>query len=141
MSTLETKKNNDSLASKYYYKIGEVSEILEVKPHVIRYWEKEFPSVRPVKTKSHHRLFRREDIAFLKQVKELLYNKKFTVSGARKYLKTDTNKKNSDNQSMRTISYTEHCRILESQKMKFQQILLDLRQKVRQFEQNILVEP
>ncbi len=141
MSTLETKKGNGSLTSKYYYKIGEVSEILEVKPHVIRYWEKEFPSVRPVKTKSHHRLFRREDIVFLKQVKELLYDKKFTVSGARKYLKTDTKKKKSNNQSIRTLSYAEHCQILESQKAKFQQILMELRQKVRRFEQNLLTKP
>ena len=76
------------LPDKIYFKIGEVSQILSIEPHVIRYWETEFPVIKPIKSKSGQRLFRRSDIEVLNLVKDLLYGQKFTIVGARKHLKS-----------------------------------------------------
>lgn len=76
----------DIIPDKVYFRIGEASKILGVAPYVIRYWESEFKSVRPMRASSHQRLYRRKDIEELLIVKELLYEKKFTISGARKRL-------------------------------------------------------
>jgi len=75
------------IPDKKYFKIGEVAELLGVKPHVLRYWESEFTCLKPVKSRSQQRLFRREDIDTALQIKELLYDRGFTISGAQKLLK------------------------------------------------------
>lgn len=71
---------------KLYYKIGEASKILDVNPSVLRYWEGEF-SLRTSKSKSNQRLYERKDLEKLISIKNLLYNKKFTLAGAKTYLK------------------------------------------------------
>jgi DNA-binding transcriptional MerR regulator len=76
----------DLIPEKSYFRIGEVSKLLGVAPYVIRYWESEFKSVRPTRAKSDQRLYKRKDVEELMVIKELLYNKKFTISGARKRL-------------------------------------------------------
>jgi DNA-binding transcriptional MerR regulator len=76
------------LPDKIYFKIGEVSEILDLQAHVLRYWESEFDSVRPTKSKSGQRLYRRRDVEILALVQDLLYRQKFTIKGARQYLKS-----------------------------------------------------
>jgi DNA-binding transcriptional MerR regulator len=76
------------LPDKIYFKIGEVSRILSLESHVLRYWETEFPSVKPVKSKSGQRLYRRSDIEVLSLIRDLLYGQKFTIEGARKHLRT-----------------------------------------------------
>ena len=72
---------------KYYYTIGEVCNLLEVKAHVLRYWEKEFPQLKPRKAKDRNRRYNPEDIELLKKIKFMLYTQKFTIDGARKKLK------------------------------------------------------
>lgn len=72
---------------KLYYKIGEVAEIVGVKPYVLRYWETEFRGLRPSKSKSQHRLYRRKDVDTLLEIKRLLHDERFTIEGARKQLK------------------------------------------------------
>ncbi len=74
--------------AKVYYKIGEVSELVGVPPHVLRYWEKEFPQVRPRRL-ANHRLYRKEDIACLLKIKELLHTRGFTIKGAKAALKAE----------------------------------------------------
>ena len=74
---------------KLYFKIGEVSKIVGVKPYVLRYWETEFSMVRPGKTRSKHRLYRRKDVDMLVRIKELLHDQRFTIEGARKHLRTE----------------------------------------------------
>jgi DNA-binding transcriptional MerR regulator len=74
------------IPEKLYFKIGEVSELTGVKPHVLRYWEAEFGAFRPVKSKNLQRLFRRKDIELVLLLKDLLYNQGFTIAGARKKL-------------------------------------------------------
>lgn len=75
------------IPEKLYFKIGEVAELTGVKPHVLRYWESEFGSFRPVKSRSKQRLFCRKDIELVLRLKELLYSQGFTIAGARKKLR------------------------------------------------------
>jgi len=77
---------NISIPDKEYFRIGEVSRILGVDPYVVRYWESEFKSIKPIRTKSDQRLFRRKDLEELLIIKNLLYADKFTISGAKRQL-------------------------------------------------------
>ena len=72
--------------TKLYYKIREVSKIIDVEAHVLRYWETEFPSLSPPKTQSGQRIYRPRDIELLLQIRKLLYDDGFTIAGARKQL-------------------------------------------------------
>lgn len=77
------------IPDKLYFRIGEVSEILGVEPYVLRYWETEFPSLSPKKARSGHRLYRRKDVELLLQIKYLLYEKRYTIEGARQTLQIE----------------------------------------------------
>ena len=77
----------DRIPDKIYFKIGEVAELVGVKSHVLRYWEEEFKSLKPVKSRSNQRLYRREDIEQALLIKSLLYQQGFTITGARQQLK------------------------------------------------------
>ncbi|HYO98102.1 MAG TPA: MerR family transcriptional regulator [Polyangiaceae bacterium] len=72
---------------KLYYRIGEVSQIVGVEPHVLRYWESEFRSIRPQKSRKGQRIYSRRDVDKLLKVKDLLYTHGFTIAGARKRLR------------------------------------------------------
>ncbi|MFP4476348.1 MAG: MerR family transcriptional regulator [Desulfatibacillaceae bacterium] len=72
-----------SLFDKRYFKIGEVSDLLGVRPSVLRFWESEFPQVRPRRTRKGQRVYSEDDIVTLKNIKMLLYDEKYTIPGAR----------------------------------------------------------
>ena len=74
------------IPDKLYFKIGEVSELLGVEPYVLRYWETEFAVLSPKKSGTGHRLYRRKDVELLLKIKYLLYEKRFTIEGARQTL-------------------------------------------------------
>jgi DNA-binding transcriptional MerR regulator len=74
---------------KLYFKIGEVAKLVGVKPYVLRYWETEFSVVKPGKTPSKHRLYRRKDVQTLLRIKDLLHDQRFTIEGARKQLRLE----------------------------------------------------
>ena len=74
------------IPDKFYFKIGEVSRILNVKPYVLRFWETEF-RLSPAKNRSQHRVYRRQDVETLLEIKRLLYEERFTIEGARAKLK------------------------------------------------------
>lgn len=74
------------IPDKLYFRIGEVSELAETKPYVLRYWETEFPTLKPVKSATGHRLYRRPDVEMIFEIKRLLYVEGFTIDGARKFL-------------------------------------------------------
>lgn len=76
------------LPKKKYFKIGEVASLVGVEPHVLRYWQTQFPRVRPQKSRSGHRLYRRKDVELLLAIKELLHVQRFTIAGARQALKS-----------------------------------------------------
>jgi DNA-binding transcriptional MerR regulator len=80
------------IPDKLFFRIGEVSELLGVEPYVLRYWESEFPALAPKKSSSGQRMFRRKDVDLLFNIKHLLYEKKFTIEGARKALQDQPRK-------------------------------------------------
>ena len=76
----------DILAAKPFFKIGEVARLIGVKPHVLRYWESEFPSLRPKKNPSGQRIYAKADVEAIVEIRNLLYNERYTISGAKKML-------------------------------------------------------
>ena len=81
--------NNDELPpipGKRYFTIGEVSSLCGVKPHVLRYWEQEFPQLKPVKRRGNRRYYQRQDVLIIRQIRSLLYEDGFTIGGARQKL-------------------------------------------------------
>ena len=81
--------NNDELPpipGKRYFTIGEVSVLCAVKPHVLRYWEQEFPQLKPVKRRGNRRYYQRQDVLIIRQIRSLLYDDGFTIGGARQRL-------------------------------------------------------
>lgn len=74
------------IPDKLYFRIGEVSGLLGVEPYVLRYWEKEFPGLHPKKSDTGQRLYRRADVELLFRIKHLLYERRYTIEGARQFL-------------------------------------------------------
>jgi DNA-binding transcriptional MerR regulator len=77
------------IPGKRYFTIGEVSELCAVKPHVLRYWEQEFPQLKPVKRRGNRRYYQRQDVLIIRQIRSLLYEEGFTIGGARQKLTGD----------------------------------------------------
>jgi DNA-binding transcriptional MerR regulator len=77
----------DDLPDRLYFKIGEVARLVGVKPYVLRYWESEFSVLRPSKTRSRHRLYRRKDVETLLEIRHLLYAERYTIAGAKRRLR------------------------------------------------------
>ena len=80
-------EEEDEVPKKYYYSMGEVCEMFEVAPSLIRYWHNEFPEIRPLKNKKGNRLFRPQDVETIKLIYHLLKERGFTIQGAKDYLK------------------------------------------------------
>lgn len=75
------------IPNKLYFKIGEVSSIAEVEPYVLRYWESEFKAIKPSRTQSKQRIYRKKDVELILEIKKMLYEEKLTIAGARKKLR------------------------------------------------------
>jgi len=88
------------IPNKLFFKIGEVCEITETQPYVLRYWESEFPALAPAKNSSGQRIYRRRDIETVLRIKELLYEEGFTIAGAKKRLEAEQSGKPVTPQSM-----------------------------------------
>jgi len=82
---LEPTHNNElpPIPGKRYFTIGEVSDLCSVKPHVLRYWEQEFPQLKPVKRRGNRRYYQRDDVVMIRQIRSLLYEQGYTIGGAR----------------------------------------------------------
>jgi len=78
-----------AIPGKRYFTIGEVSELCGVKPHVLRYWEQEFPHLKPLKRRGNRRYYQRQDVILIRQIRSLLYEHGFTIGGARQRLSGD----------------------------------------------------
>ena len=87
------KPNQKDIPDKLYFRIGEVSKIVKLPTYVLRFWETEFSRLRPKRTSSGQRLYTRKDIELILRIKNLLYEKKFTIQGARRHLNAKTSKK------------------------------------------------
>jgi DNA-binding transcriptional MerR regulator len=88
---LEASNNNElpTIPGKRYFTIGEVSDLCAVKPHVLRYWEQEFPQLKPIKRRGNRRYYQRGDVILIRQIRSLLYEHGFTIGGARQRLSGD----------------------------------------------------
>src|SRR5579859_461085 len=86
MSEAAATSSAPEIPDKLFFRIGEVSELLGLEPYVLRYWETEFAVLSPKKSGTGHRLYRRKDVELLLRIKHLLYEKKFTIEGARQSL-------------------------------------------------------
>lgn len=91
---LEASNNQElhTIPNKRYFTIGEVSELCDVKPHVLRYWEQEFPQLKPVKRRGNRRYYQRHDVLLIRQIRSLLYDQGYTIGGARQQLSGETAK-------------------------------------------------
>jgi len=107
--------------NKLYYSIGEVSEITDLKQYVLRYWETEFSILNPSKNRSGNRTYKAADIKIVRHIKELLYEKKFTIRGAKQYLEDYYNK---DNKNSNIVS-------IASQEID-KEFLVDLKEKLEE---------
>lgn len=83
-----TTKQLPPIPAKHYFTIGEVSEICDVPPHVLRYWEQEFPQLKPTRRRGQRRYYTRDDVLLVRKIIDLLYRKKFTIDGAQEQLKS-----------------------------------------------------
>ncbi len=112
--------NNDELPpipGKRYFTIGEVSDLCAVKPHVLRYWEQEFPQLKPVKRRGNRRYYQRQDVLFIRQIRSLLYDEGFTIGGARLRLTGEEAKSD----------VTQSQQIIKQLRMELEQVLKILR--------------
>ena len=113
---LEPSQNSDlpAIPGKRYFTIGEVSELCEVKTHVLRYWEQEFPQLKPLKRRGNRRSYQRSDVILVRQIRSLLYEQGFTIGGARQRLSGEEAREDA-NQSQQIIRQlrTELENILE----------------------------
>ena len=112
--------NNDELPpipGKRYFTIGEVSDLCAVKPHVLRYWEQEFPQLKPVKRRGNRRYYQRQDVLIIRQIRSLLYDEGFTICGARQRLTGDDAKSD----------VTQSQQIIKQIRMELEQLLKILR--------------
>jgi DNA-binding transcriptional MerR regulator len=108
--------------NKYYYSIGEVSNLLGVKTHVIRYWETMFPQLKPRKRTGHNRRYTAEDIQILKSIKDMLYNQKYTIDGAKKKLAANQKVEKSEQPE---FNFADD---LQSKKKYIKETLMDIKQ-------------
>ena len=112
--------NNDELPTipgKRYFTIGEVSDLCAVKPHVLRYWEQEFPQLKPVKRRGNRRYYQRQDVLIIRQIRSLLYDEGFTIGGARQRLTGDDAKSD----------VTQSQQIIKQVRLELEQVLKILR--------------
>ena len=78
--------DSDEIPEKLYFKIGEVAQLTGIQPYILRYWETEFRTLRPAKSRSGQRLYRRSDVLAVVRIKDLLYRQRFTIAGAKRHL-------------------------------------------------------
>jgi DNA-binding transcriptional MerR regulator len=102
----------DTLPDKIYFKIGEVSEIVGVEAYVLRYWETEFPALKPSKSRSQQRMYRKRDVELLLKIKRLLYEDMYTIAGAKRQLSRSGEKSPSPQMSL-TLPDTSNLGLLK----------------------------
>ena len=105
------------IPGKRYFTIGEVSDLCAVKPHVLRYWEQEFPQLKPVKRRGNRRYYQRQDVLIIRQIRSLLYDEGFTIGGARQRLTGEDAKSD----------VTQSQQIIKQRRMELEQVLKILR--------------
>jgi DNA-binding transcriptional MerR regulator len=96
VSQMTQKADLPQIPEKLYFTISEVSTLCDVKPHVLRYWEQEFPQLSPVKRRGNRRYYQRNDVLLIREIRRLLYNQGFTIGGAVQKLSSPENKSSNE---------------------------------------------
>jgi DNA-binding transcriptional MerR regulator len=119
-------KSESPIPDKLFYKIGEVSRIVGVEPYVLRYWETEFPFLKPRKAKSGQRVYIKKDVEFLLYIKRLLYQERYTIEGVRKRLGGNSIRAFEPDAEDKTIEKKKPSVAIEHVKKKLRDILSHL---------------
>jgi len=147
MSESENGHTSDFLPQKDFFRIGEVSRLTATKAFVLRYWETEFPMLEPVKSPKGHRLYRREDVKTVLEIRRLLYDEGFTIAGARRHLREhEDHPSGSNGESVTGVDSGEgvhgeyaavklpaHASVADPLPTINRKVLLDLRDALRAF--------
>jgi len=96
VSQMTQTANLPQIPEKLYFTISEVSTLCDVKPHVLRYWEQEFPQLSPIKRRGNRRYYQRNDVLLIREIRRLLYNQGFTIGGAVQKLSSPENKSSNE---------------------------------------------
>ena len=117
MLELSTDSDLPAIPGKRYFTIGEVSDLCGVKPHVLRYWEQEFPQLAPLKRRGNRRYYQRQDVMLIRQIRSLLYEHGFTIGGARQRLSGEEAR----------IDVNQSRQIIHQLRMELEDVLLILK--------------
>ena len=122
----KTKINSElpPIPSKRYFTIGEVSELCAVKPHVLRYWEQEFPQLKPAKRRGNRRYYQQHDVQMIRTIRDLLYEQGFTIGGARQKLSIPVEK---IIQPVKTTTTTDKNGLVEGLCQELEDLLVALK--------------
>ncbi|MEI7448089.1 MAG: MerR family transcriptional regulator [Desulfomonile sp.] len=133
-----------AIPEKQYFKIGEVSEILDVEPYVLRYWESEFKILKPTRTRARQRLYHKKDLELLVEIKHLLYDEKFTIAGAKKRLqdmKRQVSAERKAKKPTKAVKAKEESELLEAKaenalssdnQSGYREILLEIKKELKE---------
>jgi DNA-binding transcriptional MerR regulator len=125
------------IPNKLFFKIGEVCEITDTQPYVLRYWESEFQALAPAKNSSGQRIYRRKDIETVLRIKQLLYEEGFTIAGAKKRLEVELGGRGATPQAMASLPETEVASVAPNddsvgeQVKMLRELLLEVRRELR----------
>jgi len=125
------------IPNKLFFKIGEVCEITDTQPYVLRYWESEFQALAPAKNSSGQRIYRRKDIETVLRIKQLLYEEGFTIAGAKKRLEQELSGRGTTPQAMASLPETEVANVVDEPEPsdervdELKAILLEVRSELR----------
>ncbi|HNX01021.1 MAG TPA: MerR family transcriptional regulator [Candidatus Cloacimonadota bacterium] len=122
---------------KFYYTIGEVGKLLDLKQYVIRYWETEFPQLHPRKEKGRNRKYSEEDIEILRMIKDMLYNQKYTIDGARQKLKNQSKTKKMDQLEFTFQQENQPIQEISNVPANMSQILDSIRSRLNEFSKEL----
>lgn len=124
-------QTTETIPDKLYFKIGEVAQLAGVEPYVLRYWETEFPEIKPAKSKTNQRLYKRKDVELILFIQDLLHNEKFTIKGAKQHIKKirrESTAEPKDDQI--SLSFSDE---VESRLQQQQKVLGDVIQEMSEF--------
>ena len=126
---LDPGSNNElpPIPAKRYFTIGEVSDLCLVKPHVLRYWEQEFPNLKPVKRRGNRRYYQRHDVLVIRQIRTLLYDEGFTIGGARQRIEGDALRESVKPEVIKVESADVRIEMIRSLRLELEGVLELLR--------------
>ncbi len=122
---LDPGSNNElpPIPAKRYFTIGEVSDLCLVKPHVLRYWEQEFPNLKPVKRRGNRRYYQRHDVLVIRQIRTLLYDEGFTIGGARQRIEGDALRESVKPEVLKVESADVRIEMIRSLRLELEGVL------------------